>query len=120
MPALNIGESRLSLDTSQLEQVMQTQGLPLNTLSRDTNDTGFKIYTGAAINDYFAIEGGYFDLGEVDFAARSTGQSGSYPLAGNFQSKGLNLDLVARMFLTNAFAVTSRLGLTYIRHGCPP
>ena len=109
----NIGESRLSLDTSQLEQVMQTQGLPLNAPSRDTNDTGFKIYTGAAINDYFAIEGGYFDLGEVDFAARATGQSGSYPLAGNFQSKGLNLDLVARMFLTNAFAVTSRLGLTY-------
>ena len=109
----NLGESRLSLDTSELERVMQSKGLPLTTLSRNTNDTGFKIYTGAALNDYFAIEGGYFDLGEVDFDARATGETTNYPLSGNFQSKGLNLDLVARMFLTNSFAVTSRLGLTY-------
>jgi OOP family OmpA-OmpF porin len=109
----NIGESRLSLDTSQLAQEMQAQSLPLGEVARNSNDTGYKIYAGATLNDYFAIEGGYFDLGEVDFDTRANGGAISYPLAGHFQSQGINLDLVARMFLTNALALTSRLGVTY-------
>lgn len=116
----NIGESRLSLDTSTLQQAMQAQSLPLTDVSRNSNDTGYKIYTGVTLNDYFAMEGGYFNLGEVDFSTATADSivqtrlaSAIYPLAGHFQSQGLNLDLVARMFLTNALAVTTRLGVTY-------
>jgi len=109
----NIGESRLSLDTSQLEQALQAQSLPLGPVARNSNDTGYKIYTGAALNDYMAIEGGYFNLGEVDFDAMAAGVNTTYPLAGHLRSQGLNLDLVARMFLSHAFAVTARVGLTY-------
>jgi OOP family OmpA-OmpF porin len=109
----NIGESRLSLDTLQLEQAMQAQSLPLGQINRNTNDTGYKIYTGAALNDYLAIEGGYFNLGEVDFDATTVAENARFPLAGHLQEQGLNLDLVARMFITNALAVTTRLGLTY-------
>jgi OOP family OmpA-OmpF porin len=111
----NIGESRLSLDTSELEQAMQSQGFTLGPLSRNTNDTGFKIYTGAALNDYLALEGGYFNLGEVDFSTNTlaAGETPAYPLAGHLSAQGISLDLVARMFLSSAIAVSARLGLTY-------
>ncbi|MDZ7870657.1 MAG: OmpA family protein [Rheinheimera sp.] len=111
----SVGESRLSIDTSQLERDMQAQGLPLASLSRNTNDTGYKIYAGTSLNDYLALEGGYFRLGEVDFSAVTAATPGgsTYPLAGHLRDQGANLDLVARMLLSSAFAVTARLGLTY-------
>jgi OOP family OmpA-OmpF porin len=111
----SVGESRLSLDTSQLERDMQAQGLPLASLSRNTNDTGYKLFAGFALNDYLALEGGYFRLGEVDFSAvtAATPDGSTYPLAGHLRDQGANLDLVARMLLSSAFAVTARLGLTY-------
>ncbi len=112
---VSVGESRLSIDTSTLEQSMQAQGLPLASLNRNTNDTGYKLYAGAALNDYLAIEGGYFRLGEVDFNARTAAapDGTTYPISGHLRDQGANLDLVARLLLGSAFALTGRLGLTY-------
>lgn len=111
----SLGESRLSIDTTTLEQSMQAQGLPLASLSRNTNDTGYKIYAGATLNDYLALEGGYFRLGEVDFNARTAAapDGTTYPLSGHLRNQGVNLDLAARLLMSNAFALTARLGLTY-------
>jgi len=111
----SLGESRLSIDTSALEQNMQAQGLPLASLSRNTNDTGYKLYAGTALNDYLALEGGYFRLGEVDFNARTAAapDGTTYLLFGHLRDQGANLDLVARMFMSNALALTARIGLTY-------
>lgn len=112
---VSVGESRLSIDTSTLEQSMQAQGLPLTSLSRNTNDTGYKLYAGAALNDYLAVEGGYFRLGEVDFNARTAAapDGTTYPISGHLRDQGANLDLVARLLLGSAFALTGRIGLTY-------
>ncbi len=111
---LNVGESRLSLDTATLAQDMSAQGLPFRSVSRNTNDTGFKLYAGMPINGNLAVEGGYFRLGEVDFSAVTGAAGGStYPLSGHFRDQGANLDLVARMFVTDALSVIGRVGLTY-------
>jgi OOP family OmpA-OmpF porin len=112
----SLGESRLSVDTTTLEQSMQAQGLPLAALRRNTNDTGYKLYAGAALNDYLALEGGYFRLGEVDFNARTAAAAPDgppHPLSGHLRNQGINLDLVARLLMSNAFALTARMGLTY-------
>jgi len=112
---VSVGESRLSIDTRALEQSLQAQGLPLASLSRNTNDTGYKLYAGAPLNDYLALEGGYFRLGEVDFAARTAAapDGTTYPLSGHLRDQGANLDLVARLLLGSAFTLIGRVGLTY-------
>ena len=81
----SLGESRLNLNTTFLAQQMQAQELPLNSLSHNTNNIGYKLFVGASLNDYLAVEGGYFRLGEVDFNARTAAalNGTTYPLSGH-------------------------------------
>lgn len=110
----NVGESRLSLDTVQLERDMAAQGMAVGEIYRNTNDTGYKVFAGYQLTPMMAIEGGYFRLGEVDFSA-STFRADAVPaiVSGKLRAQGANLDLVATMPLGSALSVLARIGLTY-------
>jgi OOP family OmpA-OmpF porin len=87
---------------------------PLNTFTNDTKDRGFKLFVGKQLNQYFAIEGGYFDLGKYTF--RGTTPAGGV-IAGENRYRGVNLDLVGQLPLSQRISLLGRIGAEYARTG---
>ena len=62
----SVGRSHLDLNGSDLDSRFSSLGLDYTTTSTiDQNNVGFKLIGGYKINPYFAVEGGYVNLGEV-------------------------------------------------------
>jgi OOP family OmpA-OmpF porin len=72
--------------------------------SSDLKDRAGKVFVGKQLNRNFGVEASYFDLG--DFSASAPG------LKGNASARGLGLDLVTTLPLTERFAVLGRVGVT--------
>ena len=79
-------------------------------ISNDERDTGYKFFGGYQFNKNFSLESGYFDLGNFDFTA-TTLPAGT--LNGKIRLKGLNLDVVGILPITEKFSAFGRAGLNY-------
>src|SRR5665647_3765154 len=85
----NVGRSSAKIDDARI-----SSGFTSATITDDDRSSGYKIFGGYQFNQYFAVEGGYFDLGNFGFHA-TTVPTGT--LSGNIKLKGLNLDLVGTL-----------------------
>jgi OmpA-OmpF porin, OOP family len=106
----NIGQSRAKIADDRITAQLLSGGLVTTSISDNNRDLGYKIFGGYLINKNFAIEGGYFDLGEFGFRALTL-PTGT--LNGNIKLKGLNLDLVGILPFTEKFAAFGRVGVNY-------
>lgn len=106
----NIGRSSATIDDARISSSLLGSGFTSNTISNDDRDTAYKIYGGYQLNRNFAIEGGYFDLGNFGYTA-TTVPAGT--LNGNIKLRGLNLDLVGIVPITDKFSAFGRVGLNY-------
>lgn len=104
----NIGQSRAKIDDARI-----ISQLPYaSTISDDNKGNAFKLFGGYQFNKNFALEGGYFNLGQFGYTATTIPiPSGS--LNGNIKLQGLNLDAVGILPLGDKFSVFGRLGLQY-------
>jgi OOP family OmpA-OmpF porin len=110
----SVGQSKSHQDDQGIARAL-TGSTTLNTFSNDTKDRGFKIFVGKQLNKYFAIEGGYFDLGKFDFTA-------TVPPLGRFVNgqtsyRGVNIDLVGQLPLSQRISLLGRIGGQYARTG---
>jgi len=103
------GESRLKNDDSSINAALVGTGATATAFTKDDNSVQYKFYVGYEINKYFAVEGGYFHLGDFSFNA-VTAPAGTF--AGNIKnSKGWNLDLLGRLPLyQERFSIFARVG----------
>ena len=102
----NIGQSRAKIDDANI-----TRYLPGTvSISDDNKGNAFKLFGGYQFNKNFAVEGGYFNLGEFGYTA-TTVPAGT--LNGKIKLQGLNLDAVGMLPLADKFSVFGRLGLQY-------
>lgn len=107
-----IGQSRANIDNDRLIRSLTANGATMNLFTTDERDRGFKLYGGKQINRYFAVEAGYFDLGKFDFAATT---SGNGTLRGEAGFRGVNLDLVGQLPLSERFSLLARAGMQYAK-----
>lgn len=105
----NAGQSRAKIDDERITGSLAGRGLSGISIADDDRDTGYKIYGGYKINKNFAVEGGYFDLGEFGYAATTSAGT----LNGHSKIKGLNLDLVGMLPITDKFSAFGRVGVNY-------
>ncbi|HUW36591.1 MAG TPA: OmpA family protein [Rhodocyclaceae bacterium] len=108
----NIGQSRATIDDVRITSGLLGGGFSTTSITDDKRDTGYKIFGGYQFNKNFAVEGGYFDLGRFGFTA-TTVPAGT--LSGNIELKGVNLDLVGIMPITEKFSAFGRVGLNSAR-----
>lgn len=106
----NIGRSAATIDNPRIIDNLLSKGLATTSMSNDDRDTGGKIFGGYQFNKNFALEAGYFDLGRFSFAA-TTAPPGT--LNGNIRLRGVNLDAVGILPLTEKFSALGRIGLNY-------
>ena len=107
---LGAGESKARIDSERIRQGLLDQGLSTSTLTEDGRDTGYKAYVGIPIHPNWAVEAGYFDLGRFGFDATTAPVGG---LTGSARIRGLNLDLVGFLPITERWSLMGRVGAAY-------
>ncbi|HVS26193.1 MAG TPA: OmpA family protein [Burkholderiales bacterium] len=108
----NIGASEAKIDDARIIGGLRGSGLATTSITDDDRDFGYKLFGGYQFIKYFALEGGYFDLGKFGFKA-TTVPPGT--LSGNINLKGLNLDAVGILPITEKFSAFGRFGVQYAR-----
>jgi OOP family OmpA-OmpF porin len=104
----NVGQSRAKIDDERIRSGLLSGGLATSSITDDDRDTGYKIYGGYQFNKNCSVEGGYFNLGKFGYTA-TTVPAGT--LNGNIKLRGLNLDLVGILPITEKFSAFARAGL---------
>ena len=108
----SVGQSTATIDEARITSGLLGSGLVAGPFSNTEKDLGYKIFGGYQFNKYFSMEGGYFDLGQFGFST-STTPAGT--LSGDIRVRGLNLDLVGTLPITEKFSAFGRVGGTYAR-----
>lgn len=109
---LSIGQSRAKIDENRITASLLASGLTTTSMSRDESSVAYKLFGGYQLNRNFAIEGGYFDLGKFGFTSTTT-PAGT--LNGRIKLRGLNVDLVGTLPLTDRFFAIARVGGQFAR-----
>lgn len=108
---LSIGQSRATIDDARIKAQLLDTGLTTTSMKEDERDTAYKIFAGYKFSPYFALEGGYFNLGQFDFRA-TTVPAGT--LNGNIKLQGLNFDAVGILPITKRFSALGRVGFNFV------
>lgn len=106
----NIGQSTADIDNEQITDNLLEGGFSQIALENDDSDTGYKLFGGYQFNRHFAIESGYFDLGEFSYSA-TTMPAGT--LDGQMKLKGFNVDVLGFIPFSEKFSVFGRVGANY-------
>jgi OOP family OmpA-OmpF porin len=104
------GPSQSDVDRDRIAADLLAQGYATSSMDENERDTGFKVFGGYQINKYFALESGYYDLGDFGYTA-FTVPAGT--LHGVLGARGLNLDAVLSMPFTPKFSAFVRAGVAY-------
>ena len=106
----NVGRTGATIDDARITSGLAAGGFQTNSISDRDRSSGYKVFGGYQLNRNFAVEGGYFDLGKFGYTANTT-PAGT--LSGDMRVRGLNLDLVGSLPLTEKFSALGRVGLNY-------
>ncbi|HEX2584019.1 MAG TPA: OmpA family protein, partial [Steroidobacteraceae bacterium] len=108
----NLGQSHANMDNDGIARGLLSSGITATSITVHERDLAYKLFGGYQFSRYFAIEGGYFDLGKFDFTA-NTIPAGS--LTGNIKLKGVNVDAVGFAPFTDNFSGFARIGVSSTR-----
>jgi OOP family OmpA-OmpF porin len=104
-----VGQSHASIDDQRLIQSLGQQGAAVS-FGAHERDFAYKLYVGRQLNQYVALEAGYFNLGKFGFD--STTSSGG-TLNGEARFRGVNVDLLGRLPLSQRLSLLGRVGVNY-------
>lgn len=108
---LGAGASNSLLDYDKTKQALSDGGFAYSH-SDDDQDAAFRAFAGYRLHRNFALEGGYFDLGEFSHRAITVPQG---QLDTTVRVRGLNLDLVGFLPMTEKLSLLGRVGAHYAK-----
>lgn len=107
----NLGQSSATIDEDKIRANLASSGLTMTSIDSDEREFGYKVFGGYQFNRYFALEGGYFDLGEFGFTA-TTSPPGT--LNGEMGLTGMFVDPVLILPITERFSALGRIGFSSV------
>ncbi|WP_374709584.1 OmpA family protein [Massilia scottii] len=107
-----IGQSRSYTKAAPVIKNLNGQGGMVNSWRTDEKDMGYKLFVGKQLSRYFAVEAGFFDLG--NFNVKTTNNFGGVVNAEQ-KYKGVNLDMIAQLPMSERFSVYGRAGMHYTK-----
>jgi OOP family OmpA-OmpF porin len=105
---IGLGQSQSKINNDRINNTLIGTGATTTSLTHDNEDASYKVFGGYQINPNFAVEAGYFSLGEFGFKS-TTNPTGT--LDGRFKIEGLNADLVGTMPVNDQLSLIGRLGV---------
>jgi OmpA-OmpF porin, OOP family len=106
----NAGQSRAKIDDSRIADDLLIDGFTTTSIGDENFHFAWKTFGGYQFNRYFALETGYFDLGQFSFRADTLPAGQLY---GNIKIQGANLDAVASLPIGDKFSLFARGGAIY-------
>jgi OOP family OmpA-OmpF porin len=106
-----IGQSRAFMDNSDMFRRFGATGT-INNFSEDHKGTAGKLLIGKQLSRNFAVEAAYYDLGKFSYNATTT-NGGS--LVRNNSVRGLSIDLLGILPMSERFSIYGRVGGNYSR-----
>jgi OOP family OmpA-OmpF porin len=106
---VNVGRTDLSANGGDIDNALGNQGITSSS-SLDSNDTAYSLNIGYKFNPYFAVEGGYVDLGKYGFQSNVTAPAAT-TVNGSYKVDGVNLSAVGILPLNNGFSVYGKAGV---------
>ena len=106
----NGGQSRARIDDSRIAAGLLMDGFTTPSIGDENRHFAFKSFGGYEFNRYFALEGGYFNLGRFGFRA-DTLPAGS--LHGDIKIQGADFDAVGSLPIGDKFSLFARAGVIY-------
>ena len=106
----NIGQSRAKIDDARVTTQLLGAGSTTTSITNDNSDNAYKFFGGYQFNRNFALEAGYFDLGQFSFTSTTLAPG---TLVGNIKLRGLNFDAIGTLPITEKFSAFGRAGLNY-------
>ncbi|MFL6709823.1 MAG: OmpA family protein [Massilia sp.] len=107
-----VGQSRATIDQQRISRSLSANGATVTGFNTDERDVGYRLFVGKQLNTWLAVEAGYFDLGKFGFQS-TTDQGGV--LNGEVGFRGVNLDLVGQLPLSQRFSLLGRAGVQYAK-----
>ena len=107
----NLGQSRATIDDARITSNLIGAGFNGVSITDDDRSNGYKIFGGYQFNKNIALEGGYFNLGSFGYTASTALPVGT--LNGRIKLRGLNLDVVGTLPITERFSAFGRIGANY-------
>ncbi len=104
------GLAASTIDGQRITGGLASQGLATTSMTEDERDTAYRLFGGYQFNRHLGLEAGWFDLGRFGFTA-NTAPPGQ--LTGDLRVRGLNLDLVGTLPITERFSLLGRIGVTH-------
>jgi OmpA-OmpF porin, OOP family len=104
---LSIGATKAEIEDERIQIGLQPR--VVTSIEDESSDVGVKVFGGRQFTRNFALEAGYFNLGEFGYTANMVAGSEN----GRAKFQGVNLDAVGTLPITEKFAALARLGLTY-------
>ena len=109
----NAGRSQVQYNGGQLATDLSIHGIT-GTGSIDNSDLGFKLFGGYRLNDTFAVEAGYVNLGKFSLNGSYTRPLPAGTFTGDLKSQGLNVDLVGTVGMGDQLSAYGRIGAAYL------
>ncbi len=107
---LGLGQSRARIDVDRIGSQLRNSGLTPTDITRDEKHFAGKVFAGYQFSRYFALEGGYFNLGRFGYIA-TTAPSGY--LNGRIKLQGVNFDVIGALPLSDRLSAIGRVGAIY-------
>ncbi|RUO39020.1 hypothetical protein CWE22_10960 [Pseudidiomarina aestuarii] len=101
------GASRATIAEQEIRADLEASGYEVTRFRFDDRDFGYKIFAGYQFNQYFAMEGGYFDLGKFNYDAETISLGVK---TGELDFRGWNLDFMGILPITEQSSLFARIG----------
>ncbi len=103
----SIGASHFDVNKGDIDNVLTSAGFSGFSSSLKQNGFGYKAQLGYQVNKYFAVEGGYVDLGEAKYSVSGPGLGGDLKL----KASGANIAALGIYPIDDSFSVFGKLGV---------
>lgn len=107
----SVGQASTKINKSGMDNALIDAGVTGLSSSTKETDTAYKLQLGYQFNQYFAVEGGYVNMGEGKYSANFNGGVGK----ATWKVDGWNIDAVGILPVSDKFALFGKLG-TFAAH----
>ncbi|WP_435628338.1 outer membrane beta-barrel protein [Candidatus Ferrigenium straubiae] len=111
----SVGQTRVSYPQAATDAALTNAGAVGVVSTASNNPTAFKLQAGYQINQNFAVEGGYIDLGKISYSATGTVGGVAGTATETDKAEAWNISAVGILPFGNSFSAIGKLGVASVR-----